>query len=66
MFEVLKAILQMKLRSSVLYGGSVDRCRLEGHPEAHSGEMFDIVVNSSQQSHDTVSDFLRCIPSVLV
>ena len=39
---------------SVLYGGSVDRCRLEGHPEAHSGEVFNMIVNYSQQP-DTLS-----------
>lgn len=34
---------------SVLYGGSVDRCRLDGHPETDSGEVFDMIANYSQQ-----------------
>ena len=39
---------------SVLYGGSIDRCTLEGDPEANSGEVFDRIANYSEQV-DTMS-----------
>ena len=39
---------------SVLYGGSIDRCTLEGDPEANSGEVFDRIANISEQV-DTMS-----------
>ena len=34
---------------SVLYGGSIDRCRLEGYPEANSGQVFDMIADYSKQ-----------------
>ena len=34
---------------SVLFGGSVDRCVLEGYPKAHSGQVFDMIANYSKQ-----------------
>ena len=39
---------------SVLFGGSVDRCTLEGDPQANSGEVFDRIANYSKQL-DTLS-----------
>ena len=39
---------------SVLLGGSVDKCVLEGHPEVDSGHVFDTIANYSMQPH-TVS-----------
>ena len=42
------------LAGSVLFGGSVDRCVLEGYPEAQSGQVFDMIANYSTQL-DTVS-----------
>ena len=39
---------------SVLLGGSIDRCVLEGHPEVDSGHVFDMIANYSMQPH-TVS-----------
>ena len=37
------------VEGSVLYGGSLDRCVLEGHPEADSGQVFDMIANYSLQ-----------------
>ena len=34
---------------SALFGGSVDRCVLEGYPKAHSGQVFDMIANYSKQ-----------------
>ena len=34
---------------SVLYGGSVDRCVLEGYPETDSGQVFNNITNFSTQ-----------------
>ena len=42
------------MAASVLFGGSVDRCVLEGHPEVDSGYVFDMIANYSTQL-DTVS-----------
>ena len=39
---------------SVLLGGSVDKCVLEGYPEVDSGHVFDTIANYSMQPH-TVS-----------
>ena len=39
---------------SVLLGGSIDRCVLEGHREVDSGHVFDMIANYSMQPH-TVS-----------
>ena len=39
---------------SVLLGGSIDRCVLEGYPEVDSGRVFDMIANYSMQPH-TVS-----------
>ena len=39
---------------SVLLGGSVDKCVLEGYPEVDSGHVFDKIANYSMQPH-TVS-----------
>ena len=36
---------------SVLLGGSVDKCVLEGHPEVDSGHVFDTIANYSMQPH---------------
>ena len=39
---------------SVLLGGSIDRCVLDGYPEVDSGRVFDMIANYSMQPH-TVS-----------
>ena len=39
---------------SVLLGGSIDRCVLDGYPEVDSGHVFDMIANYSMQPH-TVS-----------
>ena len=39
---------------SVLLGGSIDRCVLDGYPEVDSGRIFDMIANYSMQPH-TVS-----------
>lgn len=39
----------MAEEGSVLYGGSVDSCRLEGHPGMQSSEAFDKIANYSLQ-----------------
>ena len=39
---------------SALFGGSVDRCVLEGYPKVHSGKVFDMIANYSKQP-DTLS-----------
>ena len=39
---------------SVLLGGSIDRCVLDGYPEVDSGRVFDKIANYSMQPH-TVS-----------
>ena len=39
---------------SVLYGGSIDRCKLKGYPEANSGQVFDMIADYSKQP-DTLS-----------
>ena len=44
----------LALTGSVLFGGSVDRCVLEGYQERDSGQVFDKIANYSTQL-DTVS-----------
>ena len=50
---------------SVLFGGSVDRCVLEGFPENQSGQVFNKIANYSTQPHTvsviTSSPFRVCL-----
>ena len=39
------------LSGSVLFGGSIDRCKVDGKLEKNSGEIFDAIIDISNQSH---------------